>query len=237
MSTFYTFPTSSRAYPGILTITDDLASHTIALKAIAEALAIHERRTKDLRNSFVRVGELVDLGLIYENGSQFNTIDDRFFLTFGSEVRASSTINEVPTTIIERSLKIVRQEGPNVALFAWGAAVSGTPAAVVNGANLGEYRFGGSFGTGGNDQSYTAVVRGNATENWTSTAKGSSLSFLCQAIGTTGNGSEMARIDASTTAGHTRFMIYDVDNATLERVTVGVADSGGAGFKLLRIPN
>lgn len=45
------------------------------------------------------------------------------------------------------------------------------------------------------------------------------------------------QFDASTTAGQTRFLLYDVDNGTLERVTVGAADSGGAGFKVLRIPN
>jgi len=50
-------------------------------------------------------------------------------------------------------------------------------------------------------------------------------------------GVENVRVDGSTTAGDTRFMLYDVDNATLERVTVGAADSGGAGFKVLRIPN
>lgn len=50
-------------------------------------------------------------------------------------------------------------------------------------------------------------------------------------------GAEAARFDRSVTATHTRFMIYDVDNATLERVTVGAADSGGGGFKVLRIPN
>jgi hypothetical protein len=38
-------------------------------------------------------------------------------------------------------------------------------------------------------------------------------------------------------ATETYLMVYDVDNATLERVTVGAADSGGAGFKVLRIPN
>lgn len=41
----------------------------------------------------------------------------------------------------------------------------------------------------------------------------------------------------TTTAGETGLMIYDVDNAVLERVTIGIADSGGVGFKLLRIPN
>jgi hypothetical protein len=50
-------------------------------------------------------------------------------------------------------------------------------------------------------------------------------------------GVEMARFDNTSTAGNTRLMVYDVDNATLERVTVGIADSGGAGFKVLRIPN
>jgi len=44
-------------------------------------------------------------------------------------------------------------------------------------------------------------------------------------------------IDKSVTAGNTRLLIYDVDNATIERVTVGAADSGGAGYKVLRIPN
>jgi len=41
----------------------------------------------------------------------------------------------------------------------------------------------------------------------------------------------------SNTAGDTRFLIYDVDNGTLERVTVGAADSGGVGYKVLRILN
>lgn len=49
--------------------------------------------------------------------------------------------------------------------------------------------------------------------------------------------SDAAKVDASTTAGNTRFFLYDVDNGQLERVTVGAADSGGVGFKVLRIPN
>jgi len=44
-------------------------------------------------------------------------------------------------------------------------------------------------------------------------------------------------VRATVTALDTWLMIYDVDNATLERVSVGAVDSGGAGFKLLRIPN
>lgn len=45
------------------------------------------------------------------------------------------------------------------------------------------------------------------------------------------------KVDESATATHTALLLWDVDNATLERVTVGAADSGGVGFKLLRIPN
>lgn len=48
---------------------------------------------------------------------------------------------------------------------------------------------------------------------------------------------EIAKFDNDNTARNTRFLIYDVDNATMERVSVGEPDSGGAGFKLLRIPN
>lgn len=47
----------------------------------------------------------------------------------------------------------------------------------------------------------------------------------------------VAKFDTTSAAGETRFWLYDEDNGTMERVTVGVPDSGGAGFKLLRIPN
>ncbi len=59
--------------------------------------------------------------------------------------------------------------------------------------------------------------------------------------GVAGNAQQAARtgvgVQASTTAADTDLLVYDVDNATLERVTVGAADSGGVGFKVLRIPN
>jgi len=51
------------------------------------------------------------------------------------------------------------------------------------------------------------------------------------------SGVDVAQFDGDTTAGNTRFLIYDVDTASLQRVSVGAADSGGAGYRLLRIPN
>lgn len=50
-------------------------------------------------------------------------------------------------------------------------------------------------------------------------------------------GVEVVRVDVDATAANTRLLIYDIDNAALERVSVGAADSGGSGFKLLRIAN
>ena len=44
-------------------------------------------------------------------------------------------------------------------------------------------------------------------------------------------------VDGATGSGNTRLLVYDVDAGSLQRVSVGAADSGGAGFKLLRIPN
>jgi len=42
---------------------------------------------------------------------------------------------------------------------------------------------------------------------------------------------------ADLAATETSLWIYDLDNGAIQQVTVGIADSGGAGFKLLRIVN
>lgn len=58
------------------------------------------------------------------------------------------------------------------------------------------------------------------------------------AFAVTHNGSANSfEVDASATAGNTRMLVWDVDNGQLERVSVGAADSGGVGYKVLRIPN
>jgi hypothetical protein len=48
---------------------------------------------------------------------------------------------------------------------------------------------------------------------------------------------DIFKVDESATAGDVRLLVWDVTAATLKRVTVGVADSGGVGFKLLRVVN
>jgi hypothetical protein len=51
------------------------------------------------------------------------------------------------------------------------------------------------------------------------------------------NGAIKMAVAPASSAGQTALLLYDADNNTLERVTVGAADSGGSGFKVLRIPN
>lgn len=62
------------------------------------------------------------------------------------------------------------------------------------------------------------------------------MRFHLGATVTTLTGTEYLRLSIPA-AGETSLWVYDADNASLERVTIGAADSGGAGFKLLRIPN
>lgn len=51
------------------------------------------------------------------------------------------------------------------------------------------------------------------------------------------NNEDRFRVDNTTTAGETSLQLWDVDTGARVRVTVGAADSGGTGFKVLRIPN
>jgi len=51
------------------------------------------------------------------------------------------------------------------------------------------------------------------------------------------NSTEVARFDGDATSGNTRMLLWDVDAGALVRVSVGAADSGGSGFKVLRVPN
>lgn len=51
------------------------------------------------------------------------------------------------------------------------------------------------------------------------------------------SGGFRASLDNTATAGNTPLMLWDVSAGTLKRVSIGAADSGGAGFKVLRVPN
>lgn len=56
--------TASRKYPAIPTVGGDAVSHTKVLEAVRDAIQTHERRTADKLSSFVRVQDLLDLGVV-----------------------------------------------------------------------------------------------------------------------------------------------------------------------------
>lgn len=142
-----------------------------------------------------------------------------------------------PGTYAERGVHLVRSSSAFMAGIAFGAALAGgVPAPAASGAPLMSFR-----GSGYADNNVANFIDGAqidfvANEAWTPTANGSRIDFVLIPNGSTTQ-NFAGRFDGTNVAGQTRFMVYDVDNGTLERVTVGAADSGGVGFKLLRIPN
>jgi hypothetical protein len=60
---------ANRRFPSVPVVVDDPKNHTQVLMAVKEALDIGQRRTGDLLNSFVRVEDLIDLGLITIEGN------------------------------------------------------------------------------------------------------------------------------------------------------------------------
>lgn len=98
---------------------------------------------------------------------------------------------------------------------------------LIGGQNLGDGKITLGRDLGGGEATLENVAAGRAVLTGTN-------SVDLQVGGTPVN---TLRVDDSATATHVRLLVYDVDNGQLERVTVGAADSGGAGFKVLRIPN
>lgn len=51
------------------------------------------------------------------------------------------------------------------------------------------------------------------------------------------DGTSRLTVDLDATANNTRLLVWDVTAGSLRRVSIGAADSGGSGFRVLRIPN
>lgn len=59
----------NRFYPSVPGITEDQRTHTNALQQIRESIETHERRNSNYKKSFIRWEELVDLGIIDDDGN------------------------------------------------------------------------------------------------------------------------------------------------------------------------
>lgn len=73
-----------------------------------------------------------------------------------------------------------------------------------------------------------------AQRSQTDTGLGAALSGVISLIS---SGTEAARVDNTGSANNTRLFLYDVNTASLQRVSVGANGSAGTGYRVLRIPD
>lgn len=99
---------------------------------------------------------------------------------------------------------------------------------------------GGPGGTGspGNYKGGDINIRAGRTAG---NATPAVINFQTAPAGSSGGGLQAwvdaFRIDANATAGQTRLLLWDIDAGAMKRVSIGASDSGGTGFKLLRVAN
>lgn len=94
------------------------------------------------------------------------------------------------------------------------------------------------FSSSAQDAGYkTLAVMEWQTVGATANRRGGLVNIALRRNNTAGDPATVWSLDNPSTATYTALSLYDFDNDTVERVTVGAADSGGAGFKVLRIPN
>lgn len=108
------------------------------------------------------------------------------------------------------------------------------PTTVQNGDTLGIVAFAGNpadpFSPGPNQVTFIA------TENYAAGAQGARCNINVVPNGSVVSATAISAF-ASVAADDVRMQVFDVTAAALKQVSRGIADSGGVGFRLLRIPN
>jgi len=100
---------------------------------------------------------------------------------------------------------------------------------------LGAFTFG--YLSGGTTARNAVAIEGFSNQAWTDgTVQGSYVTVAVTANGAASR-TTVLKIDNSTTTNDVRLLVYDATAAALVRVSRGASDSGGSGFRLLRIPN
>lgn len=145
---------------------------------------------------------------------------------------------DLSTTFVNIPLQVSIANGTgNVYYSNWIAAPGGDPNVIVNGDNFIAFR---RAENGGPSTSVQGFFNGSSSAPFYTFFDNASVGIAYESpnrLLLTAGGNASAVCDASSTAGETRFMLWDVDSGALQRVSVGAADSGGTGFKVLRIPN
>jgi len=112
-----------------------------------------------------------------------------------------------------------------------------SPTAVQSGNALGRMNFSGYDGSGNNAG---GTIEGLATENWSATARGTSLKFFTTNVGTSTNSERMIITDSGnvgvgTSAPGARFDVYNATSTTNLDIVRVLSDVGGTGNIKFRI--
>jgi hypothetical protein len=126
-------------------------------------------------------------------------------------------------------------------------AVFGSEYTVINDVYFGKgakhstataYRINGTAGTGTNNAGGKVTIAGGKS---TGNATPAVVALAASLAGSSGTTTQTLRdglqIDGNVTAAETPLLLFDIDKGSLQRVSLGAADSGGSGYKLLRVPN
>jgi hypothetical protein len=114
---------------------------------------------------------------------------------------------------------------------------SGAGYSFVAGINGEIGRFESAFDNAGLHVSCTAANGKDYALQATGGASGYGVGKLVVTSGAGAGTAQHFATDLSVTANETRFLLWDVNSGTMKRVLVGAADSGGVGFRMLRILN
>ena len=126
-------------------------------------------------------------------------------------------------------------------------AVFGSEYTVINDVYFGKgakhatataYRINGTAGIGTNIAGgKVTLAGGKSTGNATPAVVALAASLAGSSGATTQTLRDGLQIDGNVTAAETPLLLFDIDKGSLQRVSIGAADSGGTGFKVLRVPN
>jgi hypothetical protein len=122
--------TSNRKFPTPVTVTDDPRTHTLALQQVIEALAIGQRRTREIGSSYVRLEELVDVGLIEIVNGQLKLTNTGSAIAAGATALADLTDVDL-TGIADGDMLVYDLASSTWVVTAPGSGSAGTQSGVI----------------------------------------------------------------------------------------------------------
>lgn len=170
--------------------------------------------------SFAGAWDFQTGGTLYCFANRTISINDGSFL-----ISSSGTSDGVLNAFAD----LICQHGSGKAVYIGNGRTSATPISALmlgtggSGTNIG----GSAVSVGAGRSTGNATPAVYTIQTTTVGSSGSTLQTLRNAV----------QVDGNTTSGETPVLLLDLASGTLKRVSIGASDSGGAGFKVLRVPN